>query len=172
MLRKFSIGILILVALCVGAYFVLSVVLEIGTHQSEKARTARFIRDKDKLEQIVKMSNEDFNQTRVTRIAFDFTRLDNDASWPRAREKWGITEERWQEYRHLFKTADTPVGLNRDGNHIEQIFFPTWGTGMSGEGLEEGFVWSPSPPTAIHTSRTDFQVIPLGGYWYLYKWSN
>jgi hypothetical protein len=57
---------------------------------SDSELVERFQRNKADFETLVRMSNEDHT---LVRIADDFTRLENDWSWPRPESKWGITRQ-------------------------------------------------------------------------------
>lgn len=77
------------------------------------------------LERLVRMSDEDFAARRVIRIAPDFTRLVDNWGWPRPESEWGISRERWDEYRRMFRRVGLSSGFNRDGEHhghIERLY--------------------------------------------------
>ena len=59
---------------------------------------------------------------RRVRIAFDFTRLSNDWSWPRPASQWGLTRKRWDEYRRLFKTFGLTGRLYRSSAKNQVLF--------------------------------------------------
>ena len=69
-----------------------------GSVPSDQALRARFLANRVDFERLVAMSDED---SHLTRIAPDFTWLDDDVSWPR--RNVGISEQRWNDYRELFR---------------------------------------------------------------------
>lgn len=85
-------------------------------------------------ELLLSMSKVD---SRVMRIAPDFTWLGDDASWPRPKEKLGFSEERWDQYRQLFQKLKLKNGLVRyDDPGITYFLASSKGlvTGGSGKG--------------------------------------
>jgi hypothetical protein len=141
-----------------------------GRPRSEPWLRAHFSENREVFDRLVLMSNEDFEKTTVIRIAYDFTRLADDWGWPRPSSKWGITGQRWDEYRDIFRRLDLPAGLNRDGEGYSQILLMMYGEGMAGEGTEYGYLWSASPPQRIDDNAQFFEARPLEGMWYLYEW--
>jgi len=122
-------------------------------------------------EQLVRMANEDYARTKIIRIAYDFTRLETDWSWPRQESRWGITQSRWDEYRALFRTLQLPAGLDRAGERYEGVHLMVYGVGMAGEGREYGYLWSRERPTAINNpGKQEYTTRPFGGEWYRYDW--
>src|ERR1700735_5933854 len=63
---------------------------------SDNALGKRFQSHRFELEALARMSEEDAD---VIKVADTLIRLKNDRSWPRPESKWGITRERWDEYR-------------------------------------------------------------------------
>ena len=122
-------------------------------------------------EQLVRMANDDYARTKVIRIANDFTRLEQNWGWPRPESEWGITAERWNHYRALFRKLQLPAGLDRAGERYNGLHFMVYGVGMAGEGREYGYLWSPTPPTAINSpGQQEYTTRPFGGEWYRYEW--
>ena len=92
------------------------------------------------LNRLLHMSNED---AKVIRIAYDFTRLDDDWGWPRPEAKLGFSTQRWDEYRDLFDQLGLPVGLERaepkDGIYV---YFPVSAKGLgNGHGSSKGYAY-------------------------------
>src|SRR5882672_11381935 len=107
-----------------------------GSPRSETWMREHFQAARTDFERLVVMSNEDFAKTRVIRVAPDFTRLADDWSWPRPEAKWGVSKERWDEYRVLFRRLELSAGLNRDGPDHGEVLLMVYGVGMAGEGRE------------------------------------
>ena len=57
---------------------------------------------------LARMASED---SRVVRIAYDFTWLEDNAGWPRPESELGFSRQRWDEYRRLFRKLDLEAGL-------------------------------------------------------------
>src|SRR5579872_1012027 len=93
------------------------------------------------LRQLVLMAQQD---KHLDRIAPDFTWLDTDASWPRANV--GLSHERWNRYRELFRHVGLPVGIEEDTG---AIFFPIYNAGIVPAGFSKGYVYSEKPPSPI-----------------------
>ncbi len=89
------------------------------------------------LQTLVSMSDKD---PRLIRIAFDFTRLDDNWAWPRAQSDWGFSPERWNEYRGLFSAAGIKDGLYRSALSNE-IFLLAWSQGIVNRGEYRGYVY-------------------------------
>ena len=82
------------------------------------------------------MANEDGH---LARIAPDFTWLDDDFAWPR--KNVGISEQRWNEYRQIFRRAGTPDGIIM-GTNPTRIIFPILSGGLVPAGFTKGLVYS------------------------------
>src|SRR5271166_2703890 len=73
---------------------------------SDEALRARFLAHRVDFERLVVMTNED---SHLTRIAPDFTWLDDDVAWPR--KNIGISEQRWNDYRQIFRRVGASEGM-------------------------------------------------------------
>jgi hypothetical protein len=103
---------------------------------SDASLTRRFQHHRSELETLVRMSQEDAD---VTRVADSFTRVKDDWSWPRPESKWGITPERWEQYRLLFSNAGIGAGLQKD--EAGNVYFIVHTEGFVTHGAEKGFVY-------------------------------
>lgn len=157
---------------------------ENSPHPSDETLIKEFPSKEDGLNQLVKMSNED---KKVIRIACDFTRLDDDWSWPRDESKLGFTKQRWETYCDLFSELSLPVGLERgEPNHGLYIFFPVSTRGLgNGHGSEKGYAHLERDLTPLLDSLNDDSVKNfyarekpkyqltlyrrIKGNWYLYR---
>lgn len=144
---------------------------------SDKALRARFFAHRTDFERLVTMANED---NRLTRIASDFTWLDNDVAWPR--KDVGISEERWNDYRRLFQIVSATKGIAKGANP-NRIIFPIMSQGLVPAGYEKGLVYSQTPLSPVlrsldkkppdelwdgpdHTHVLVYK--PVEDHWYIY----
>jgi hypothetical protein len=132
---------------------------------------ARFRSNRKDFEEIIIMSEQD---KHLIRIAPDFTWLDDDLSWPRT--NIGLSMDRWDTYRRLFRQTGTPVGLLRPEGGNE-TFLIAYAWGLVTGGVDKGYVFSSErvapiltsldgPPTGLKRREPAFKV--LEGYWYIY----
>jgi hypothetical protein len=103
---------------------------------SDKSLTKRFQRHRSQLETLVRMSQED---VEVIRVADNFTRVKDDWSWPRPESKWGITLERWNEYRRLFRKVGLNAGLEKD--KVGNVYLIAHTEGIVAHGRSKGLVY-------------------------------
>jgi hypothetical protein len=144
---------------------------------SDQALRDRFLANRVDFERLVAMSNED---SHLTRIAPDFTWLDDDVSWPR--RNVGISEQRWNDYRELFRGVGAPEGIIRRTNPT-QIIFPIMTEGLVPTSLAKGLVYSEAPLSPVLDSldkrpprelwngpdRSHVLVYkPIENHWYIY----
>src|ERR1035438_9102950 len=116
---------------------------------SDKALRARFFAHRADFERLVAMANED---SRLTRIASDFTWLDDDVAWPR--KDVGISEQRWTEYRQIFRRVGASDGILK-GIEPTRIIFPIMSVGLVPSGFEKGIVYSEAPLSPVLKSLDD-----------------
>jgi hypothetical protein len=137
----------------------------------DEAKVRKFFdTERASLERILEMSNEDYSQNRVIRIAPSFTRLENNWAWPRPESEWGTSAARWGEYRKLFDLAGLPHGINRDGEGSREVYFPVWGEGLADNSRERGVMSSLTRPSDIQGESQRIVYKPLSGNWYYYEW--
>lgn len=90
---------------------------------------------------LVAMSIED---RHVTTIAPSYTRLDTSSRWPR--EEIGFSQQRWDEYRALFKKLGIPKGIGRhDSSPSSPVYFHAEARGPVTTGSYKGYVYSEKP---------------------------
>lgn len=144
-------------------------------HPSDAALEAMFSEHEADFEKLIAMSNAD---AKVVRIAPDFTWLDDNARWPRPETEIGFSQERWNEYRELFKVLSLTKGLARhpDGQTIELIA-STQGLLTGGSG--KGYVYSTKELTPLRDALDNLG--PTGKHvykqlkppnWYLFYYSH
>jgi hypothetical protein len=109
-----------------------------------------FTQHVDEFEKLLKMAQQD---SRVNRIATDFTWLGTSSQWPR--EDLGFSNARWDEYRSLFKTLSLADGIVRTLDFPEAIFFLARSDGLCTGGSGAGYVYSSTPLTPISTSPSE-----------------
>jgi hypothetical protein len=134
---------------------------------SQESLRRQFEAHRAQFEELRRLFVED---SHLVRIAPTFTRLNDDWSWPR--ENVGLTEERWNTYRRLFRDAGVVDGLERDG---DLIMFAMSSVGLSVTGASRGVVYTERPPTPLATSFDALEgegiiFVGLDGHWYLFHW--
>lgn len=103
---------------------------------------ARFRSNRQAFEQMARMVEED---RHLTRIAPNYTWLDDDISWPRP--NIGLSLERWNLYRRLFKETGATAGILRPiGSRTTFLIAYSFGlvTGSTDKGY--AFCWDPLAP--------------------------
>lgn len=155
-----------------GIYVVAAVVLfligaggVIPDRHTDNVMIQNFWKHEAKFNQLVDMSNEDAG---LGRIAPTFIR-------PLSSGAAEISQERWDEYRALFKELDLRHGISRGGEG--SIGLEYWATGMVTGGSYKGYVYSENELSPIINSL-DKPSIPVKSMvpiyrkikdsWYLY----
>jgi hypothetical protein len=80
------------------------------THMSDQSLTNQFKKHEADFNKLVMMANKD---KKLTKINPYYTYLENDERWPRPESKLDLSEERWNEYRKLFKSTGVNQGIMR-----------------------------------------------------------
>lgn len=138
----------------------------------------KFFRERSSLVELVQMSNED---EHVSLIMPNFTYLDTDASWPR--KDIGFSEERWNEYRRMFRKLGIDGGLvRRTDYHPSAVFIVAYASGGVLASSDKGYAYSPQPLSPVVDSLDAFprerylngkghaiEFEKLGDGWYLYR---
>ena len=161
----------------VSAAVILAVALVGCPSQSDKALRAHFVAHRADFEKLVAMANED---NHLTRIAPDFTWLDDDVGWPR--KNVGISEERWNDYRQMFQKVGVPDGIIRRTSPA-QIMIPIVSAGLVPTGFIKGLAYSQEPlrpvlqsldgkfPQSLWDGPGRSHVLaykPIEDHWYIY----
>jgi len=115
-------GILLLVLLLTGAC------IWYMKPPSDTSLQRRFYERRADLEQIVKMMEQDVH---MFRIAQDFTWSDDPVSI----RKIKISEDRWNQYREIFRHAGVPKGTSKDSAGDIEIIAWTAGLAIAGTTL-------------------------------------
>ena len=116
----------------------------------------QFLAHRTDFEKLVTMLQED---SHLTRIAPDFTWLDDNVAWPR--KDIGVSAVRWDEYRGLFRAVGAPLGLIRDPD-TARVFIPIVSEGLVPTGHCKGLVYSPKPLSPVLKSLDEK---PPDRYW-------
>jgi len=106
-------------------------------HPSDGQMISNFFTHETEFDTLVKMVSED---QQVSRIAYDFTWLKDNLSWPRPESELGFTKERWDQYRLLFRKLGLAAGILKNSNG--SIFFLASTKGLSISGSMKGYVHS------------------------------
>ena len=160
-------------------------------HPSDSVLTKNFYDHEADFNMLVKMANEDSKALTIdtSYVGFEgpsWIYLYKSKQWPRSESELGFTEQRWDEYRCLFRNLNLESGLDRKYEMPGAIFFTAsidFSVITEGEEtavIEKGYVYNPN---GIHISLTgsldDIEVDrpaifykKLNDSWYLYyEWS-
>jgi hypothetical protein len=134
----------------------------------ENALRKAYSQNKNALVELLHMQLED---PRLVRIAPSFTRLDTDWSWPR--ENIGISQDRWDKYRRLFRQANIADGIQRDHGYL---FYFVASEGLAIGGTSRGFAYTTALPTIIVDHLSDCPreesvcFVKVEPDWYIFQW--
>jgi hypothetical protein len=103
---------------------------------SDEALTRKFNQHRGDLETLASMAQTD---SSVSRIADDFIWRNDSVAWPRPESEWGITADRWKEYRQRFRKIGLTAGLNKDSQ--DNVYFISHVEGSVVGGMSKGFVY-------------------------------
>lgn len=144
---------------------------------SDKGLIDKFLRNRSDFVNLIEMCAQD---PHVVVITSSYTRLDTDASWPRS--NIGFSEQRWNEYRRLFRKLGIEAGISRHPDYPDAIFVNVYGAGGAvGGGSFKGYVYSQSRlhPTADTLDKMPSKQYENDGHaivvkylekdWYLYR---
>ena len=110
--------ILLVVVLLIGSLF------WYATPPSDASLERRFYQHRADFEQLVRMMEED---AHMQRVAEGFTRNDDwDTELLKQRQ---ISEQRWNQYREIFRRAGVPMGTERDD--ADDIEIAVWAFGLA-----------------------------------------
>lgn len=134
----------------------------------------KFEDNRSDFDRLVKMSDED---GRVIRIAYDFTwvhgeRISGEMGGDRP---IGFSEQRWDEYKQLFRKLKLKKGLSRSETG-SLIFLLADTKGLVTGGLQKGYMFSREAKVCDDQSLDDLEVLKeknfacksLDGPWSLY----
>lgn len=130
-------------------------------HPTDAALAAEFRDNRAGYETLLKMVRE---ETRVTRISYDFIWIDGAGSPTPAQRAALLPKARWDRYRRLFKALKLESGVMRWPESGSVGFFRS-SSGLAVSGSGKSIVWSPTPlPDALAPSdrRTTEQACTSG----------
>ena len=151
---------------------------------SDDALIRRFHDHRATFDHLVAMSDSD---STVVRIAYTFTRLYNNWSWPRDDSLIGLTPARWHTSRAVFDTLGLKDGLQRESTTGDSIpgrdaVLTLWSSsfGMVNRGEYKGYVFSRHPldhlrpsldDRALDGARHGYALRSIAPNWYLdFEW--
>jgi hypothetical protein len=117
---------------------------------------AGFVRDFEALDKLRAMFTDD---SRLIRVAPDFTWLEGNNKWPR--DDIGVSSGRWDEYRDKFKRLSLTEGIVRSEDYPGTIFFIVRAKGLCTGGSSNGYAYSLtklSPTTESPQEELDLQA--------------
>lgn len=146
-------------------------------HPSDETLLENFRKHEADFNRLVGMSEVD---SKVIRIADDFTWLDSNANWPRPDSEVGFSRERWDEYRRMFGALGLKQGLLRPLD-TDAVYLIASSEGKLTGGSSKGYAYSTKPLSPLSDSLD--HVAPelrnqqtlykkLGANWYLFHMSN
>ncbi|MHB8526239.1 MAG: hypothetical protein ACYDD2_08805 [Candidatus Acidiferrales bacterium] len=147
---------------------------------SDDSLMKQFSKHRGDLETLVSMAETD---SSMSRIADDFTWRKDSAEWPRPESQWGITADRWNDYRKLFRKVGLSDGFSEDDRG--DMYFISYTAGSVVSGMSKGFVYCRKiefsknaflPCTEQHdsgkqesTTGDGSEYRRLAKHWYLYS---
>jgi len=160
--------------LSVGLFSLFALYAVRHDYRSDATLKAQFLEHRADFEKLVAMAQEDVH---LTRIAPDFTWLDDSVAWPR--KNVGISEQRWNEYRMLFRKVNAVDGLEKDPDALT-VLFPIISEGLVPAGSTKGLVYSAAPlnpvlkslnerpPEELYERSHVLAYTPIEDHWYIY----
>ena len=136
----------------------------------------RLVDHRKDFERLVAMAKDD---KELVRIAPDFTWTTSSVAWPRPDSELGFTPQRWDEYRHLFRSLGIEAGILRPWDHRDAVYLIVQAKGLSIGGSAKGYAYSDTAleprcdsldNREVRKARDETEIYfkPLGGKWYLY----
>ena len=121
-----------------------------GPHQpSDATLEEQFRGHRTGLERIVAMMGED---RQMSRIAFDFLWRQDTVAWPRPESEWGISAERWDDYRRVFREVGARDGSTR-GENSSDVIINVWSWGIVPAGIGVGYLHCGLPKNGSHPTE-------------------
>jgi hypothetical protein len=135
--------------------------------ESDAKLNAIFNGNRDDFKKLVVMSEQD---RHFQRIDFNLTTLDTGTPWsPNAQ---GFSEQRWEEYRMLFRKLGLTAGIGRQNSLPPVLFFYAKCDGTAITHVCKGYAYSEKAltPTKDSLDRLTPGVVfkPLIKNWYLF----
>lgn len=109
-------------------------------HPSDAALAAEFRDKRSDYEKLLRMVQE---ETRVTRISYDFIWIDGAGTPTPEQQTALLPKARWDQYRRLFKALKLESGVMR-WSDSGSIGFLRSSSGLSVSGSDKEIIWSPT----------------------------
>ena len=169
---------LVLIALSLAMAMRCSILdANVPTHPSDQDLEGNLRQHEAEFESLIRMYKID---SRIIRIADDFTWLDTNVNWPRPESEIGFSRERWDEYRHVFKVLGLKKGLLKPED-TDTIYLIASSAGSVSSGSAKGYAYSVKPLSPLSDSldhispelRSQRSIYKkLGDNWYLFYQSD
>jgi hypothetical protein len=152
----------------VATFFLLTFVCGCNRDVPDAALRQTFFSNRDDFEKLVRMSEQD---RCVVRIASDFTIMDTDSG---LRMNMGLPQNRWEQYRVLFRKLGITDGLSRSKDFPDAVLFYAQCEGSAVDADCKGFAYSAKPLLPIENSldkpRPGTVFALMSPNWYLLRW--
>lgn len=159
------------VVLPYGLILFVSLVLLLGCNRAlvpDATLRKMFYANQDDFSKLVSMSQQDH---ALVRIRSDFTLMQTESG---VKKNVGLSEERWQEYRILFKKLGIREGLERPEAYPSAVLLYAYCEGSAINADCKGFAYSEKPLSPTQTSldrpRPGDVFEQLSPNWYLFRW--
>jgi hypothetical protein len=171
----------------IAILFVISLLwLGCGTAPSDAWLEKRFYKQRSNLERLVAMMHED---SQIDRIDSDFIGKRDNGAWPRPEREWGISAQRWADYRKIFRQAGFTEGTSRAVGS-DDLFVIVYTEGLVTHGSAIGYLHcgpKASQQTYVEPPCTERKASGSGNYagaryryrykklaedWYIYQQSD
>jgi hypothetical protein len=127
-----------------------------------------FYANPEDFRKLASMSQQDH---AIIRIRSDLTLMQTESG---VKENVGLSVDRWQEYRVLFKKLGVSEGLARDESYPSAVLFYAHCEGSAIDADCKGFAYSVKPlsPTAtsLDSPSEGYVFEQLSPDWYLFRW--
>jgi hypothetical protein len=127
-----------------------------------------FYANRDDFSKLVSMSQQD---RMLVRIKTDLTLMQTESG---VKKNVGLSVDRWQEYRVLFRKLGITEGLERPEAYPSAVLFYARCEGSAIDADCKGFAYSEKPLSPIATDldspRPGDVFEQLGPNWYLFRW--
>jgi hypothetical protein len=150
---------------------------ECGAMPSDFELRDRFFQKQSDFVRLVQMSNQD---QHVTVISSNVAYFDSEMSWPR--KDIGFSEERWNEYRRMFRTLDIDGGLSRRTHYPFAVFVNAYASGDVSGSSGKGYVYSEKSlsllvnsldvmPRDLNNKNRGHAIVfeALTNHWYMFR---
>lgn len=143
-------------------------------HIRDEVLLKNFQENKADFDLLAQMAEQDSN---MVRIADDFTWTNESATYPRPESELGISNERWEEYKKIFRKIKLDNGIRNyqsdqgvvydtkaeknisvsSGYQFKQVFLYASRQGLVTGGSSKGYAYLKEKPEIVVDSLNDFQ---------------